>query len=180
MLGISFGVTPVKPSVLLGLLEDKVKETTGIASDRCFLSVAPDESHTLYPPGDQFVTVFPARFPMNELAQSVVSGAGAAHTGFDAQVTITVFTRLNLDQEFRDSRLLREASIGMISMVSKMIGDLQFWTAPVTPATTPPSSYLREYMRIVDGPVVHPKAWKPSTWALCKTTWDMKFTADLT
>lgn len=178
----NWGTRPMKPAEFMGRLEDIVRSESGLPSTDAFLSLAGDDHHLKAPPCDNFVTIFPFKFPV---WQEVVSGggqaeltAGGAHVGFNTQISITWFCRLSGDQEFRSSELIRSSSLGILGAVSRLIGGLQFWECPFPDEDT--ESPLREYMRVTDGPAVAPRNYASGLWALAKTTFEAKFSADLT
>lgn len=178
----NFGTVPMKPSDFFGRLEDEVRSKSGLPTTDAFLTLAGDQYHLKSPPCDNFVTIFPARLPV---WQEVVSGggqaellAGSAHVGFDASIVITWFCRLSGDQEFRSSELIRSNSLGMLVQVSKLVGGLQFWECPHADDDT--TSPLREPMRVTDGPTLTPRQYEVGLWALAKTTFQARFSADLT
>lgn len=168
---MNFGTLSINPEALLGKLEDHLKRNLGLSSDTCFLSIATDEDHLGAPPADRFVTIFPEAFPP---WQSVVAGGGRTNTGYDGTTRITIFGRLQVDQEFRSSELLRNASLGLVQIATKAAQALQFWTAP---DDTGLRSYLREYARLTRGPTFRSKHVRKETWALCSMSLETKFTA---
>jgi hypothetical protein len=178
----NWGTVPMKPSDFFGRLEDEVRSKTGLPTTDAFLTIAGDQYHLKSPPCDNFVTIYPPQLPV---WQGVVSGggqaellAGSAHVGFDAVIIITWFCRLSGDQEFRSSELIRSNSMGLLNQVSRMVGGLQFWECPHTADDT--TSPLREYMRVTQGPAIAPREYQTGLWALAKTTFEAKFSADLT
>lgn len=181
-MSISFGVTPIKPADLLGRLEDWIKSKASLPADRVFLSFAPDELHLKFPPADQFVSIFPSRFPP---WQGVVAGAGQSgldfptdsRLGYDAEVVFTTFCRYNVDQELRSSELVRSASLGLLGLTNQVVGAAQFWIAPTD--ADPNVSYLREYMR-QSGPILSlQRNYQGTFWAMQKVAFEMKFSAVL-
>lgn len=174
-MSVNFGTTPIRPATLLGRLEKYLQGYGLLTADAIFLSVVPDEFHIRFPPCDQFLVIFPPRFPV---WQSVVSGTGAEQTGFDVSVQISILTRLSTDQEFRSSNVITNLSQGMLGLVGRMMGAVQFWTAPTDDDVN--VSYLREPMRISPGFDIMPREYQKSLWSIARSTWEMKFTADLT
>lgn len=191
-MAINFGMTAIPPADLLGRLEDWVKAKTGLSADAVFLSLAPDDLLLKFPPADQFITITPVRFPV---WQGVVAGAGqsffdaalpavagipgrdSANLGFDALIAVTAFARVNSDQELRGSDLIRSSAFGLVKTATAAVGAIQFWTAPTD--ADPNVSYLREYMRIADGPSFVPRQYNNTFWCLCKASYEMRFTAAL-
>lgn len=179
---MNFGVTPITPGDLLGRLEDWIKTRAGLPADSVFLSVASETYHLNNPPGDKFITIHATNFPV---WQSVVSGAGAAfvststvtNLGFDVRIRVGIYTRLNSDQELRASQLIRNDALGVLGTAINLVGAIQFWTAPTD--SDPTISYLREPMRVVDGPRIQNREYNKTQWALVSTEWEMKFTAKL-
>ncbi len=182
-MAIQFGISPVKPGTLLGRLETYLQGQTKVAADLVFLSVAPDELHLRFPPGDQFVTIFPARFPP---WQGVVTGAGsnfatdpdAENLGFDSEIIITAFCRFNIDQELRSSQLVQNTSYGVMDLFASVLKAMQFWTAPLDAPNTN-KSYLREYMRMSGAAQMLPRNYKDTFWTLLKIPFEARFSAEL-
>lgn len=179
-MSINFGTTPIAPGDLLGRLEDWVRQSAKLTADRVFLSLAPDDLHLRFPPADQFVTIFPSRFPP---WQGVVTGAGQStldfpsdsRLGYDAEVVFTAFCRYNVDQELRASELVRNASLGLLALTTNVVAAAQFWTAPTD--TDAAVSYLREYMRQSSPITTLPRNYKDTFWTLQKVAFEMKFSA---
>lgn len=176
---VSFGVTPISFPSFLGRIEDHVKANSGLAADLVFLSPATENHHLKCPPGDQFVALFPENMPV---WQSVVSGAGSSfalepgfeNLGFDLQMKTVVFTRLNLDQEFRGSELFRNTTLGIMGVAGKIITCFQIWTAPTD--ADPAVSYLREPARVVQGPQMSHRDYETGLWSMLAMKFEMKFT----
>lgn len=182
-MSIAFGVNPIRPADLLGRLEDWMKQKVGGIPASCiFLSLAPDELHLRYPPADLFATIFPSRFPP---WQGVVTGAGQSYydapadtrLGYDSEIVFTAFCRYNIDQELRASELVRNASLGQMGLVNRVVAAAQFWIAPTDATNT--ASYLREPMRI-SGPITTvQRNYKDTFWTLIKMPFEMRFSAVL-
>lgn len=180
---MQFGMYPITPGDLLGRLETFVKQNCGLSGEDVFLTSAPNNFHLEFPPSDKFVAIVPQNFPV---WQSVVTGAGQSlfaapgveNLGFDARIRMSVFTRLNTDQEFRQSQLITSDTLGILGTAINLVGAVQFWTAPTD--DTANYSYLREPMRITDGPRLEPREYKKSFWSLVHTEYEMKFTCKLT
>lgn len=179
----NFGIYPITPGELLGRLEDFVKQTGGLSADAVFLSAADDLWHLKFPPADFFIAIYPEDFPV---WQSVVTGAGSSrdlapgteNLGFDAQIRMVIFNRLNANQEFRDSDLIRSTTLGIMGTAINLVGAVQFWTPLVDGVST--ACYLREPMRITAGPRLSPRNYEKTLWALVTTRFEMRFTAKLT
>lgn len=185
---MNFGTTPVSLPSILSKIEAAAK--TGVAAaitdfgaDLIFLSSANEEYHLGCPPGDQFLVLFPQSFPVWE---GVVLGAGSSYTlspgaenlGFNLALKSVVFTRLNMDQEFRSSELFTNTTLGIMALANAVIRTFQIWTAPVTGDAT--KSYLREPARITVGPQISHRDYRKGLWSLLSMTHEMKFTLSMT
>lgn len=164
---MNFGVG-VDPAVLLGLIEERVQVAARIPADCVFLSLLPDEVHLANPPADQFVTIAPVRFPV---WQGPVSGSGLL--GFDAVIKTTAFARV-VDQELRSSRVIRDATRGVVSLAMKVVAALHFWT----PLDSSNNAQVREHIRAVSLDF-RPVQLKAGPWVVCPTFWQVRFTVSL-
>lgn len=164
------------------ILEQMVKRVVDkapLSGDLVFSSLASDDDHIRFPPGDLFVTVAPLRFPMHG---GTFTGAGRYLTGFDGRVAVKLFCRYGSDQEFRSTRLLTERNRNILrrflSVLSALVGY-------VPPSMSNPSAddggvnaIVREPIRC-EGFDVNPRRLKDSPWAVISSTWQVQFSADL-
>ena len=171
---MNFGTRALTPSQFIGRIEDRLRDYlevfAGLPPERAFLSLASDDEHVKHPPQDKFVTIFPARFPP---WQGVVSGGG--ELGFDVSIRTTAFARLGNDQEYRQSRILRDPKNSILSLMFHVVQAYHLWTMPNVDDET--ISYLREPMRVVgSGPELTTKKQESNVWVLCWVNWEAKAT----
>lgn len=141
--------------------------------DRAFLTLWSDKMLADLPMAKQYVAIRPARFPV---WQSVVTGSGAEHTGFNGIVSLVCLNEINGDPETRSPITLTEESTAIVSSVMKVISAMQFWQ----PKDDDNNDLLREYGRLVDGGFgFQALTGKESTWSVSSTDWELKFTAKL-
>lgn len=171
---------------ILDAISKRIVSKGGFTSDRVFDTLASDEDHCQFPPADQFVTITPQRFPVD---QGTFSGAGRYLMGFNGTIRVAVLARFSVDQELRDVRVLRDKTRGILRAFLRVLDALAGYNPP---APQPPPandgfsvSYadgrsaciLREPMR-PDGFDIQPRRVKQgSPWVVVASTWQVKFSA---
>lgn len=163
---------------LLEAISKRVVDKSGLTSDRVFDTLAGDEDHIQFPPADQFVTVTPQRFPMD---QPTFSGAGRYLCGFNGSIRVALLCRFAVDQELRDARTLRDKSRGILRVFLKVMDSLQGFNppGPNREGDGQKTCILREPMRS-DGFDVQPRRIKQgSPWVVISSTWQVRFSARL-
>jgi hypothetical protein len=156
---------------ILEAIVAKIASGTGLPKDCVFDSLAEDASHLSFPPADRFITLRPGRFPVGRPG---VTGGGRALTGFEGPIRVALFVRLGEDQEFRDTRILRDKSRGAFKLLLKLIDTMQLFA----PANKDGKGMLREPMRIEDFDFT-PRRIGQTSWVVVPTVWEIKFTAPL-
>jgi hypothetical protein len=111
---------------------------------RVFLSLWTEEMLVRNPIHTTFIAIRPNRFP---IWQSVVAGAGAQNTGFNAVVSVGCFKMIASDTEMRNERTISDETLSITAWVMKAISAAQFWE----PQDLDGNDLLREYARVQDG-----------------------------
>jgi hypothetical protein len=146
---------------------------TGLGRAYVFSSLADDTDLLDAPPGDKFVAIRPARFPVHA---ATAAGGGVPLTGFDSAWRIAVFGRIQRDQEFRNGQWLR-ASDGPLSLLWSIVRADQM----LTPVDLQGRCLLREPGRLtgfeLDAKKLTGKGGQ--FWSVIPTWWDLKFTAEI-
>lgn len=156
--------------VVSARLEAVVAAGANLSADCVFLSLSDPAELVAHAPANRFVTVAPARMPVN---LPLLAGAGSAHTGFDSAWQVDVYGRLGTDREHRSARQFRDASAGLAALVFKVATAVQL--NPLVDAAD--VSPLREPCRITD------ISWNPTRpppgWAVARLTVQVKMRTDL-
>ncbi|OWK45748.1 hypothetical protein [Fimbriiglobus ruber] len=167
---IAFGQSAWVTDVL-GAIESLVRAGAALPREYVFAYLGEPDDLLAHPPGDKFVAVGVESLPPID---GLVAGGGSAQTAFDGRFRVDVFCRLGSDQQFRDARLLRDASNGMGRLVKSVIAAVQ--VQPV-PDPTGATSVLIEPMRLGGAVVFNPR--KPATgWAWARVPVSAKFRTD--
>ncbi len=195
----SWGIKPVDPAELLERFERRIQQKAGLPADCVFVSLLPDRYHLDKPPGQQFVTIFPGRWPLD---QRIAAGAGRCgivgfdnlptgledngdgnrvpsefaedSTGFDAEWRITVFARMNADQEGRSTRAVREATRGVLALAMKVLSAVHFFV----PLDKDNNALVREYPRVLDL-TLSPQEADGKPWVFAAFPLQVRFTAKM-
>lgn len=145
-----------------------------LSSDRVFETLAPDDEHLAYPPGDQFATITPQRFASD---QALAAGQGRYTMGFDGQIRVAAIARFAGDQELRNARLLRDATRGLLNLGLRILDALHMFE----PTNSAGDCILKEPMRVTTWDV-QPKRMKDangSNWCVIASLWDVRFITNL-
>lgn len=169
-------------SVFVGDVAAAVRDRlAGVGVDRAyiFFSLADVRVLVKNPPADRFIAFQPTRLPVN---QGIAAGAGAAYTEFDSTWDFHVCCRLGTDQQFRSTRFVEDASLGLAALVRNVSAALHIRTLTADDATGPAVSQtpspLIEPSRLIDI-TFHDREPAPG-WGWAVVTASLPFYADLT
>lgn len=106
-------VLQVKPDILLKRLADEVREATGLAPERVFLTPAPELIGRI-PPAGQFASVVPNRiaFPGIPQHDEILLA--------DLHFTVCIYSRVALDRTFDATALLTDPNRGLLPLADKV------------------------------------------------------------
>lgn len=169
---MQFGVA-IHPSDLIERLVKQIQSKAGLPAENVFETLAEDADHVEFPPADRFITFRPGRFA---LVQSHWSGGGRYLPAYDGVFRVACVCRFASDQEFRNTRELRDKTKAATALNLKVLDCLSGWKMPTAVAAT--ASYLREPLSNIDFDHL-PKRIKQTSWGVVASQWSVKFVMDL-
>ncbi len=173
----SYGITPVEPEVLLGIIETRVQQVTQLG-DRAFLSLWDDKFLLQNPIASQFIAIRPDNFPV---WQSVTDGSGFENpkTGYNSTLSLLVYVQNNADPENASVQMIREAVLGLTQLVGKAAASLQGWVPTLT-VDGEELALVREPMRMTDaGWRFDSTTGKGGPWSKATVAFECRFSAKL-
>ena len=156
---------------ILTAMAAKLATVPGFSVAQVFESLADDADHLGNPPSDRFLTVRPMAFPVGVPG---VTGGGRLLTGFDGTFRVGLFCRVSSDQEFRDARLLKDATRGILKQLQGILSALQM----LAPLDADGACILREPMRVRSFDI-QPRRVGKSPWAVAASVWEAKFQSSI-
>lgn len=169
---MQFGVA-INPADLVKRLVEQVQASAGLPNENVFETLARDEDHVQFPPAERFVTVTPGRFVM---VQSHWSGGGRYLPAYDGMFRVACIARFAADQEFRNTRELRDKAKAASALNLLVLDGLLGFKMPTTAALA--ASYLREPVANIDYDYA-PKRIKETSWSVVGSSWSVKFVMEL-
>jgi len=162
----------VKPETLLSLVGTKLGTTDQIV-DPNYVYVALDENQQTNPPDtDLYLTVV---LGPQRPDQPLITGGGLDTPEFHGQLAVVVWNRLYLDQAGRADSYLKDATLGALEALRKVLKSLYLFD----PTDSNSNYYLTDVMRPGDGGwQVKPRPALPN-WGCVASTWQCKYFVDL-
>lgn len=172
-MAIQFGVGTIQADEVLDRLEARIAEVAGLPRDKVFSYAGEPEVLCQNATADQFVTAWFTRLDPD---MASVAGGGAAFTVMNSAPRFDVFARLGTDQEFRDSRLLRDRTHGYGQLVYKVAKAFHVWATVPDGGTTA----FCEPTRLGQAGITFNPRKPPTGWAWARIAGSAKFQTDYT
>ena len=174
----SYGITPITPEDMLGILEKRVQQMTGLG-DRAFLSLWSQRFLLQSPRAQKFITIRPVNFPV---WQSVCDGSGFENplTGYNAAITLTVYVHNSSDPETWSINLVRENVLSLTTLVNLAAASMQGYV-PIVTVDDEELALVREPMRMADSGWRFGDATdgKGGPWSYATVDFECRFSAKL-
>lgn len=147
----------------------------GLTRDVVFASIYEVKDHLDWPIADKFITLFDARFPVD---QKDVLGGGTENTAFDSVLSVNVFCRVEADIEHRSAQFLEDQTFGVYKFVQQVLTAIQLYNGELD--STANLYKLRWPMRVAPGWDIRPASGKNGwRWGVAEMKFEVSFVADL-
>lgn len=169
----TFGLPTTLPAVLEAI---EARAAYALSLDRSYVFTTLDlgDLPEAGGPADVFVALVS---PRGRMDQGDVAGGGNDALVVDATITLELWTRVEMDESYRDTAALKDAAIGILArfrMLLRRATGLQLY-APVA-AAGGTQSILKEPMRVVDFDL-RPRIPKAG-WVKHVSRWEVKYRED--
>lgn len=114
--------TPTTLDTLLLALKSQVETKMGLQDNTVFVGLSPDEN--MFQASDQYVVVTPGP---QAIANGYVAGTNPTTLAFNGTVSVTLWSRLGLDQAPRSEIFLTDSTYGAIPALGRLISALHLF-----------------------------------------------------
>jgi hypothetical protein len=121
---MTFG-TPTTLDVLLNALSAQVVANTALLPEQVRLTLETEEQIDSDPSADQFLTIAPAEFPVNDGA---VTGGGSSLMETDGTIEIQFYARYEADYAHVDVDSLTDSALGILATWRTILKSLHLFT----------------------------------------------------
>jgi hypothetical protein len=161
---------PTKPETIFDAIEAKLASILSLDPNYVFLSLVKDEDIKSDPPSDFFVILQPKRF---SFIKGWTDGGGTQLKGYELNLNVNLWLRLDLDQWNWDKEYLKNQTLGILAKWKLLLGPNgleQF--APIDSASG--QAIVNEPIRNI-GFEVEPRIVRKG-WGKLESNWQVSFT----
>lgn len=172
----TFGLPTTLPAVL-NAIAARAAACVGLDPAYVFPSLDLGDMAAVGAPADVFIAIMA---PRGTIEQPDVMGGGPDDLSVDATISLELWTRVEVDEAYRDTAALTDAAIGILAYFRKLLnrntGLQLFAPLPATGAGT--QSILKEPMRLLDWDL-RPRI-PAAGWVKHSSRWQVKYLEDCT